>query len=194
MPSSWSAGAGLASISFALVASLAVADAAPSDNAPTTCMTRLHVVVGETVEHCAAETRDEVDRLHKNGLLDAEPVVAVRANGDILRGITTVTLVGGHGRVTVSDGALSCSGDYNNDDRSTVMSFPFRCTDGRTGIATRTSLFLHQGNGTVRLSDGETARFAFGCLTRVGDIPTCPVVQAARLGTINPASPPLPSR
>ena len=179
MKASSSARVGLALVSFGLAAATKLADAAPEDSRPTTCMTRLQVVAGDTEAHCAAEMRDEVDRLHRSGLLDAEPVVAVRANGDILRGITTVTLVGGHGHVTVSDGVLSCSGDYSSDDRSTVMSFPFQCTDGRTGIATRTQLFLRQGDGVIRLSDGEAARFAFGCMTSIGNIRTCPVGRAA---------------
>ena len=188
---SWGrAGLTILGMAVAMTASTAAAQIIlPPGRAPTECITRLQLLEGTTTEACAAARNDERDRLQAEGLADAAQVLVVTARGQILRGMTTASLTGGRGRVEATDGTLTCLGEYKSDQPSRVIVFPVRCTDGRTGVATRTSFFLDQGEGTIRMSDGEVARFAFGCATFVGDVRTCPVAQAAH---INP--PPSPAQ
>jgi hypothetical protein len=156
------------------------ADAATPGPAAVTCITTSQVVEGITAEACAAALKADLDALHGKGLAAAAPLLVVRANGQILRGTTTVTLAGGHGLASATDGALTCRGDYDGGAPWPTTDILFRCSDGRTGVAKRTSSFLNQGEGTVLMSDGEVSRFAFGCSTRVDDLRTCPVVHAGQ--------------
>jgi hypothetical protein len=89
------------------------------------------------------------------------PVVVIGKDGKILRGTTTASLSGGSFNVT--DGSLSCGGDYDALDTSPTISIPVLCSDGRRGIviATRDNNGL-SGAGTVRLTDGSEATFMFG--------------------------------
>ena len=64
-------------------------DIAPPCRVPTECLTRLQVIEGMTREACAVARNDELERLHAKGLADAAQILVVRANGQILRGMTT---------------------------------------------------------------------------------------------------------
>jgi len=90
-----------------------------------------------------------------------EPVVVISQNGETLRGTTRASVFGG--AFSVTDGILTCAGNYNAMDPSITISMPVTCSDGRRGIviATRDASGL-SGSGTVRLSDGSTATFLFG--------------------------------
>lgn len=90
-----------------------------------------------------------------------QPVAVIRQNGGVLKGTTTPSLAGG--TFTATDGILTCSGTYDNDERSRTISFPVFCSDGRKGtvIATRGGDGT-TGSGMVRMSDGEEAAFVFG--------------------------------
>jgi hypothetical protein len=191
----WGALAGLTIMCMtgAMSAPTAEADVAALGQPSMTCITRSQVVEGTTREWCAAQHKDEYERLRAEGLADDQPVLVVRANGHVLRGQTTATLVGGHGRVVATDGRLTCGADYKIDASSPVV-IRFRCSDGRTGVAIRASAFPNQGEGTIVMSDGEVAQFAFGCSTRVGDIRTCPVVQAVHPTLVAQPLPRPPSR
>jgi hypothetical protein len=81
--------------------------------------------------------------------------------GLILRGTTTASLSGGSFNVT--DGKLSCGGNYDALDTSPTISMPVLCSDGRRGIiiATRDKSGL-SGAGTARMTDGSEATFMFG--------------------------------
>jgi len=180
----WSALAALTILGMArggVAADNAAAYGVPPGRTPTECITRSQVVEGTTGDACLAELKNETDRLRAKGLVDAEPVLVVTATGQILRGMTTATSSGWHGRVEVTDGKLACAGDYSTQPSQKFI-IPFRCSDGRTGVGERAWFFLGQGGGVIRMSDGETARFAFGCSTRVGDFQTCPVVHAVQPG------------
>ena len=168
------------------------ADAAEPGPAAVTCITTSQVIEGATPEACGATLKDALDALHAKGLAAAAPLLVVRAHGRILRGETTVTLAGGHGLATATDGDLTCRGDYDGDAPWQMTDILLRCSDGRTGVAKRTSSFLNQGEGTVRMSDGEVARFAFGCSTRVDDLRTCPVVHPGQ--SASAAQPPAQPR
>jgi hypothetical protein len=192
-------------------AAQSTASAAPEDVAPigpdmTTCVTHSQVIEGATREACMSARRAESDRIHAEGLADSEPVLVVSANGQILRGTVSASLIGGRGRVEATDGKLTCAGDYNSDVApSAALAIPIRCTDGRTGVARRTfiavstnvdqglGVVLNRGRGVIRMSDGEDASFAFGCSTHVGEVLTCPIVQAGPQ-TVPPQHPPPPQR
>ncbi len=90
-----------------------------------------------------------------------EPVVVIDQSGRMLSGTTTAALSGGH--FSVTDGKLTCSGIYNALNMSQTISIPATCSDGRNGmvIATRDPSGT-SGSGTIRLSDGTVAQFAFG--------------------------------
>jgi len=176
-----------------MAADNAAAYGVPPGRTPSECITRSQVVEGTTAEACLAALKEERESLQAKGLVDAEPVLVVTANGQILRGMTTATSTGWHGRVEVTDGKLACSADYSTPPSQT-FSIPFRCTDGRTGVGDRAWFFLGQGEGVIRMSDGETARYAFGCSTRVGDVRTCPVVQAGQPLAVQPIPPAPPQQ
>jgi hypothetical protein len=88
-------------------------------------------------------------------------VVSKDIPGGILRGTTTASMSGGS--FSVSNGTLSCGGDYNAVDRSPTISIPVLCNDGRKGIiiATRDNSGM-SGGGHFTLNDGTTGDFMFG--------------------------------
>jgi hypothetical protein len=67
------------------------------------------------------------------GCAITEPVAVVSKGipGGILRGTTTASLSGGS--FSVSNGLLTCGGDYNALDTSPTISIPVLCSDGRKG-------------------------------------------------------------
>ena len=92
-----------------------------------------------------------------------EPVAVVSKDipGGIMRGTTTASLSGGS--FTVSNGELTCGGDYNSLDQSPTISIPILCSDGRKGIVTATRDYSGtSGGGQFTLNDGATGDFMFG--------------------------------
>jgi hypothetical protein len=67
------------------------------------------------------------------------------------------------GSFVVTDGKLTCSGNYDAWDMSVTITMQVLCTDGRKGfiVATREASGT-SGHGTVHLNDGSTADFVFG--------------------------------
>ena len=63
----------------------------------------------------------------------------------------------------MTDGDLTCGGNYDSLDQSTTISMPVLCSDGRRGIviATRDDSG-RSGSGNVRMDDGTEATFMFG--------------------------------
>lgn len=97
------------------------------------------------------------------GCAITEPVAVVSKGipGGIMRGTTTASVSGGS--FSVSNGSLSCGGDYNALDTSPTISIPVLCNDGRKGIitATRDNSGM-SGGGHFTLNDGTTGDFMFG--------------------------------
>jgi hypothetical protein len=91
-----------------------------------------------------------------------EPVVVIGKNGQTLRGTTTARMTG-DGSFSVTDGQLTCGGNYNSLSHEITINAQVLCSDGRKGIvvSTRESSGL-AGHGTVRLNDGSDWTFIFG--------------------------------
>lgn len=91
-----------------------------------------------------------------------QPVAVIGERGEILKGSATASLQTG-GSFQVSNGLLSCSGNYDAFSSSLTVSFPVVCSDGRKGLgtATRDASGL-TGSGTIRLNDGSSWTFVFG--------------------------------
>ena len=97
------------------------------------------------------------------GCAVTEPVAVVSKGiaGGIMRGTTTASLSGGS--FSVSNGALTCGGDYNALDTSPTISIPVLCSDGRKGIIIATRDYSGMsGGGHFTLNDGTTGDFMFG--------------------------------
>lgn len=81
--------------------------------------------------------------------------------GGIMRGTNTASFSGGS--FNVSNGTLSCAGNYNTGNPSPTISIPVLCNDGREGIVIATRDYSGMsGGGTFTLSDGTTGNFMFG--------------------------------
>lgn len=91
-----------------------------------------------------------------------QPVVALDNKGRVLKGTATAGL-DGRGSYTVSNGRITCTGNYNAFDASLTIPLSILCDNGMTGIgsATRTANGL-SGSGTFVSSDGAQWRFVFG--------------------------------
>ena len=92
-----------------------------------------------------------------------EPVAVVSKGipGGIMRGTATASLSGGS--FSVTNGSLSCGGNYNALDQSLTISIPVLCNDGRKGIVTATRDYSGiNGGGHFTLTDGTTGDFIFG--------------------------------
>ncbi len=97
------------------------------------------------------------------GCAVTEPVAVISNGipGGIMRGTTTASLSGGS--FSVTNGTLSCGGDYNALDQSPTISSPVLCNDGRKGIITATRDYSGMsGGGHFTLTDGTTGDFMFG--------------------------------
>ena len=91
----------------------------------------------------------------------SEPVVVIGLHGETLRGTATAAMTGG--TFTMTNGKLTCSGNYDDWSLSTTIEMPVLCSDGRKGIVTATrDASGYSGSGHVRLNDGSTADFIFG--------------------------------
>jgi len=91
-----------------------------------------------------------------------EPVVVIGQDGQTLKGTSTARM-SGHGSVTVTDGKLTCGGNYNSLSGEITINIPVLCSDGRKGFAvvTHESSGL-AGHGTLKMNDGSEWRFIFG--------------------------------
>ena len=91
-----------------------------------------------------------------------EPVVVIGNNGQTLRG-TATGRISGDGTFSVTDGQLTCGGNYNSLSTEVTINAQVLCSDGRKGIviSTRESSGV-AGHGTVKLNDGSDWTFIFG--------------------------------
>jgi len=91
-----------------------------------------------------------------------EPVVVIGKNGQTLRGTSTARM-NGNGSFSVTDGPLTCGGNYNSLSMETTINAQVLCSDGRKGFAiiTRESSGV-AGHGTVKMNDGSEWTFIFG--------------------------------
>lgn len=91
-----------------------------------------------------------------------QPVAAIDNRGRIMKGTTTAAM-NGQGHYTMTDGKITCTGNYNAFDMSQTIPLSILCDNGMTGIgsATRTADGL-SGSGTFSASDGSQWRFVFG--------------------------------
>jgi hypothetical protein len=91
-----------------------------------------------------------------------EPVVVIGKDGQTLRGTATGRITG-DGSFSVTDGQLTCSGNYNSMSREVTINAQVLCSDGRKGIVTSTRESSGMaGHGTVKLNDGSDWTFIFG--------------------------------
>jgi hypothetical protein len=97
----------------------------------------------------------------RNPIAYTEPVVVVRQGGELMTGVNTVGWFSAS--FSVSDGRLSCSGQYNPFITSKMIKIGTACSDGRRGLVTaeRESTGT-SGSGMVELDDGTRAAFFFG--------------------------------
>ena len=91
-----------------------------------------------------------------------EPVVVIGKDGQTLKGTSTAR-ISGNGSFTLTDGTLTCGGNYNSMSGEVTINIPVLCSDGRKGFAvvTRESSGL-SGHGTVKMNDGFDWSFIFG--------------------------------
>jgi hypothetical protein len=91
-----------------------------------------------------------------------EPVLVIGKDGQTLKGTSTAR-ISGNGSFTVTDGKLTCGGNYNSVSGEITINIPVLCSDGRKGFAvvTRESSGL-SGHGTVKMNDGSDWSFIFG--------------------------------
>ena len=91
-----------------------------------------------------------------------EPVVVIGKNGQTLRGTATGRM-NGDGSFSVTDGQLTCGGNYNSLSMETTINAQVLCSDGRKGIVISSRASSGRGgHGTVRLNDGSDWTFIFG--------------------------------
>jgi hypothetical protein len=98
-----------------------------------------------------------------SGCAITEPVAVVSKGipGGVMRGTTTASLSGGS--FSVSNGSLTCGGDYNDLDTSPTISIPVLCSDGRKGIITAIRDNSGMSGGRhFTLNDGTSGDFMFG--------------------------------
>jgi len=90
-----------------------------------------------------------------------EPVAVIAANGHVLKGTTTASL--GSGTFSLTDGTLTCDGNYDPSSPMPTITMQTQCSDGRTGtiVATRDAT-RRSGHGTFRLNDGTEGKLIFG--------------------------------
>jgi hypothetical protein len=91
-----------------------------------------------------------------------EPVVVIGKNGQTLRGTATARM-NGDGSFSVTDGQLTCGGNYDSLSREVTINAQVLCSDGRKGIVISSRASSGRGgHGTVRLNDGSDWTFIFG--------------------------------
>ena len=89
------------------------------------------------------------------------PVAVIGENGEIMRGTTSASMLGGEFKV--SNGARTCSGNYNIQHGSQNITVNILCNDGHKGLAFVTrDKGGRSGSGRVRMDDGTEADFVFG--------------------------------
>jgi hypothetical protein len=94
----------------------------------------------------------------------ALPIFAKMSTGETFRGSTIASKAkGGHFEVRSSRSSTTCSGNYDLSDRGAIMTYSFKCSDGRTGnaIVSRTP-DLMSAKGKVTLSDGSKGSVVVG--------------------------------
>ena len=87
-----------------------------------------------------------------------EPFVIIGTNGFFLQGTASDSL-GGPGRFSATNGALTCSGVTGSLIEEEHVALSVICSDGRKGIAIANT---DSGTGHLRLDDGTEADFVTG--------------------------------
>lgn len=91
------------------------------------------------------------------------PVIVVPKNGEQpLNGIVSTTLGEGRGHFGVANDKIQCSGDYPFLPGQISVDLTAKCSDGRTAGGTAVKTGVAAGSGTMRMSDGSEAIFAYG--------------------------------
>lgn len=114
-----------------------------------------------------------------------EPVEVITDKGEVLQGTATAALSGGN--FSVTDGRLTCGGVYNALDMSPTIVIPASCSDGRKAVITATrDPSGTSGSGTISLSDGGRATFAFGQAVAYLAPPPKPIQRVVNESTQSP--------
>jgi hypothetical protein len=94
----------------------------------------------------------------------ALPIIAKMNTGETFQGSTIASKAkGGHFEVRSSRGSTTCAGNYDLSDRGAIMTYSFKCSDGRTGNAiVSRAADLMSAKGKVRLSDGSNGSVIVG--------------------------------
>ncbi|MTI17256.1 hypothetical protein E1162_08370 [Rhodobacteraceae bacterium RKSG542] len=95
-----------------------------------------------------------------SGCAVSSPVTVIGQDGRVLKGTNSSHFA--DGKFVVSDGKLTCTGEYPALNSSKTISAPVTCNDGRHGIVRAFKDTPTTGSGTVRLEDGYEADFLFG--------------------------------
>jgi hypothetical protein len=89
------------------------------------------------------------------------PVIVVPKNGEeALRGTLTSRLEGG--TFGVANNKIQCAGTYPNEPGEKTVTVTAKCSDGRTATGTAVKTAARAGSGTMKMSDGTEALFAYG--------------------------------
>lgn len=82
-----------------------------------------------------------------------------------MSGHVTPTLTGGY--FTITNGRATCTGAFNTDINSDIVTAPVICTDGRQGSASiRRQLNGYDGYGKLTFTNGETYDVVYGRLSK----------------------------
>lgn len=82
-----------------------------------------------------------------------------------MSGRVTPTLTGGY--FTITNGRVTCTGAFNTDIHSDIVTAPVICTDGRKGSASiHRQLNGYDGYGKLTFTNGETDDVVYGRLSK----------------------------
>jgi hypothetical protein len=117
------------------------------------------------------------------------PVTVAPKNGEEpLRGIVTATP--GGGKFGIANSKIQCSGEYPFTPGQITVSITTTCSDGRTGSGTAVRTGTAGGSGTMRMSDGTEALFAYGPEALALRASLAPAPAAPRESPVAPPFPP----
>lgn len=88
------------------------------------------------------------------------PVAVIGKDGRTATGYNTVNLIEGY--FSITDGKITCGGNYNPFQVSKTISMSVLCSDGRKGIVRATRDTAFSGSGLFILNDGYKGDFIYG--------------------------------
>ncbi|NTF44679.1 hypothetical protein [Rhizobium rhizogenes] len=95
------------------------------------------------------------------------PASARMDSGEMFKGSTIAFNHKGRFSVQSSRRSVKCTGTYDLNDRRPTVTLPFKCSDGRSGLAEVTRApDLMSAWGTVKLSDGSKGRLTVGTVRK----------------------------